>query len=39
LTKNGRRHPMSKFKVAKQVYFEYMDGQCILVPENKNLVI
>jgi hypothetical protein len=30
---------MSKFKVAKQVYFEYMDGQCILVPENKNLVI
>jgi hypothetical protein len=39
LTKNGRRHPMSKFKIAKKVYYEYMDGQCILVPDNKNLVI
>jgi hypothetical protein len=38
LTKNGRRHPMSYFKVAKQVFLEYMDGQCVLV-EEKNLVI
>jgi hypothetical protein len=27
---------MSKFKIAKQVFLEYMDGQCILVPENTN---
>jgi hypothetical protein len=35
LTKNGRRHPLSKFKIAKQVYFEYMDGQCRLVETKK----
>lgn len=39
LTKNGRRHPMSKFKIAKQVYYEYMDGQCILVPTENNIVV
>ena len=39
LTKNGRRHPMSKFKIAKQVYYEYMDGQCILVPTENNVVV
>lgn len=39
LTKNGRRHPLSKFKIAKQVYFEYMDGQCVLVPKVENNVI
>ena len=33
LTKNGRRHPMSKFKVAQQVYHDYMDGDCKLVEE------
>ena len=39
LTRNGRRHPMSKFKIAKQVYYEYMDGQCILVPTENNIVV
>lgn len=37
LTKNGRRHPLSNFKIAKQVFLEYMDGKCKLV-ENKELV-
>ena len=39
LTKNGRRHPMSKFKIARQVFYEYMDGQCILVPSGENIVV
>jgi hypothetical protein len=33
LTKNGRRHPMSKFKVAQQVYHDYMDMDCKIVEE------
>lgn len=33
LTKNGRRHPLSKFKVAQQVYNDYMDMDCKLVEE------
>lgn len=37
LTKNGRRHPLSNFKIAKQVFLEYMDGKCKLV-ESKQLV-
>lgn len=38
LTKNGRRHPMSYFKVAQQVYHDYMDGKCKLVESTKELV-
>mgnify|MGYP003338158639 CR=1 FL=1 len=33
LTKNGRRHPLSNFKIAKQVFYEYMDGKCVLLNE------
>jgi len=37
LTKNGRRHPLSYFKIPKQVFLEYMDGQCKLVESDKTL--
>jgi len=37
LTKNGRRHPMSYFRVAQQVYHDYMDGYCKLVEEKKDI--
>ena len=33
LTKNGRRHPLSNFKVIQQVYNEYMDMDYKLVEE------
>ena len=37
MTKNGRRHPLSYFKIPKQVFLEYMDGQCKLVESDKTL--
>lgn len=32
LTANGRRHPQKKFKLTRQVWNEYQNNRCIILP-------
>lgn len=32
LTANGKRHPQKKYKLTKQVWNEYQNNRCIILP-------